>query len=110
MAGIEQDEAHWCAILKTRIEKLGGHASTRCGDLYEKAMAVEGTTERLRFLNRGRAWVVRNIEALCPRVRDDDLHHALTEMADRHRTNIAATDDFIAGREHPCATGEQNRA
>jgi hypothetical protein len=101
MAGIEKDEAHWCAMLKTRIEALGAQASTACGDFYDKAMAIEDAIERLRFLNRGQSWVVRKIEALRPRVRDDGLHRALTEMAERHLANMAATDAFIemlAGR------------
>lgn len=99
MAGIEKDEAHWCAMLKKEIEARSGTASTVRGDFYEKAMAIADPAERLRFLNRGQAWVVRKIEALCPRLRDDGLHRALTEMAERHRFNIAVTDDFIAARE-----------
>lgn len=96
MSGIEKDEAHWCAMLKREIEARSGTASTVRGDFYEKAMAITDPVERLRFLNRGQAWVVRKIDALCPRLPDDALHRALTEMAERHRINIAATDEFIA--------------
>ena len=38
--------------------------------------------ERLAFLNRGQAWVVRKLEKLLPRVCDDTLYADLKEMAD----------------------------
>jgi hypothetical protein len=96
MANIEKDEAHWCAQLKTSIEALGVLPSMACGDFYEKTMAIEDTVERLRFLNRGQSWVVRKIETLRPRLPEGRLHDVLSEMSERHLSNIAATDAFIA--------------
>ncbi len=99
MARIEKDEAHWCAMLKRQIESLGADASTACGDFYDKVIAIEDTTERLRLLNRGQRWVVRRIEALLPRLNDQTLFDALGAMAEQHRVNIAATDDFMNSQE-----------
>lgn len=97
MLGIEKDEAHWCGMLSGRIAALGGTPSEVCGDFYEKAMAIPAVENRLRFLNRGQAWVVRKLEALLGQIPAGDLHDALREMTDSHTVNIAATDAFVAG-------------
>lgn len=95
MSGIEKDEAHWCAMLTEQIVRLGGTPSEVCGAFYEKAMAIADVKERLHFLNRGQGWVVRKIEALTPKIRDDAIHAGLRVMAESHRANIAATDVFL---------------
>ena len=60
------------------------------------AMAIADSHERLAFLNRGQAWVVRKLEELLPRVRDDILHAALSEMRASHVENIQRTEECIA--------------
>ena len=60
-----------------------------------KAMTIADPIERLVFLNRGQAWVVRKLEALLPRVRDDALHAALREMLDSHVENIDRAERFV---------------
>lgn len=52
--------------------------------------------ERLAFLNRGQAWVVRKLEELLPRERDHILHAALNEMRASHVENIRLTQQCIA--------------
>lgn len=89
MKAIHRDEARWCAMLSTQAKRLGGTPSRKCGAFYHKAMAISDPFERLAFLNRGQAWVVRKLEALLPRVRDDTLHAALAEMLRSHVENIA---------------------
>lgn len=96
MLGIEKDEAHWCGMLSHRISALGGVPSEACGDFHEKAMAIPAIADRLKFLNRGQAWVVRKLEALLGQIPPGDLHDALREMADSHAVNIAATEAFLA--------------
>src|SRR3546814_1168391 len=71
---VHADEARWCAMLQRHIKRLDGIASRRCGAFYGKAMAIADPVDRLAFLNRGQAWVVRKLDALLPRVRDDALH------------------------------------
>ena len=51
-------------------------------------MAISDVAERLAFLNRGQGWVVRKLERLLPRVRDDALHADLAAMLESHRDNI----------------------
>lgn len=88
MRSLRTDEARWCAMLSRQIGRLGGMASRRTGAFHGKAMAIGDPLERLAFLNRGQAWVVRKLENLTPRVRDDSLHDDLKEMLKGHRINI----------------------
>lgn len=96
MQHVRKDEAHWCAMLTRQIQLLGGTPSRKTGAFRGKAMAIPGPVERLEFLNRGQAWVVRKLEKLMPRIRDDALHAELKEMADRHRENIIKAETFMA--------------
>ena len=95
MQDVGRDEAHWCAMLTQQIQLLGGQPSHQTGAFFAQAMAISDLVDRLVFLNRGQAWVVRKIERLLLRVRDDALHADLKEMADRHRTNIERTQAFL---------------
>lgn len=88
MLAVRSDEARWCAMLSGQIKRLGGTPSRKTGGFYAKALAIPGALDRLAFLNRGQGWVVRKLEALTPRIRDDVLHADLREMLDSHRTNI----------------------
>ncbi|MES1972896.1 MAG: DUF6306 domain-containing protein [Pseudomonadota bacterium] len=88
MTAIHADEARWCAMLSEQVTRLGGTASSICGEFYDKAMAIPDPTERVIFLNRGQAWVVRKLGELLPRIRDDRLHVALSEMRLSHIENI----------------------
>ncbi len=93
---VYEDEAKWCGMLSAQIKRIGVIPSTHCGAFYDKAMAIADSHERLAFLNRGQAWVVRKLEELLPRVRDDILHAALSEMRASHVENIQRTEECIA--------------
>jgi hypothetical protein len=56
-------------------------------------MAIADLHERISFLNRGEAWVVRKIREMLPRVRDTQLHMDLMEMLRLHEANIALASD-----------------
>ncbi len=92
---VQRDEANWCAMLTRQIQRLGGTPSGHTGAFHEKAMAIADPLERLVFLNRGQGWVVRRLEKLMPRVRDDALHEDLREMAANHRENIEGVEAFL---------------
>lgn len=96
MKQVRADEARWCAMLSRHIKRLGGVPSRKTGAFREKALAIVDPAERLAFLNRGQAWVVRKLEALGPRVREDQLHRDLKNMLDSHRVNIAKAEDELA--------------
>jgi len=51
-------------------------------------MAIPGIDVRLRFLNRGQAWVVRKLDEILPRVRDARLYSVLQDMRAGHVSNI----------------------
>lgn len=85
--------------------RSGGTPSRTVGAFHAKAMA--DPIERLAFLNRGQAWVVRKLEALTPKVRDDGLHADLRAMLDSHRVNIGLAASFLergrdAEQDTPC--------
>lgn len=85
---IAKDEAWFCAMLSRHIMALGATPSTATGAFLGKLLAIDGTRERLAFLNRGQAWVVRKLREALPRVRDDLLHEELEDMLALHETNI----------------------
>lgn len=95
MLAVRDDEARWCAMLSGHIRRLGGEPSPKTGDFHGKALAIADPLERLAFLNRGQAWVVRKLEELMRRVRDDALHADLRAMLGSHRDNIGQADAFI---------------
>lgn len=88
MRSIRADEARWCAMLTHHIRRLGAAAPRNTGAFYGKALAIADPRERLAFLNRGQAWVVRKLEGLTPKIRDETLHADLREMLESHRVNI----------------------
>ncbi len=90
---VHRDEGHWCSMLATEIRRLGAEPSDTVGSFHAKAMAIPSLDERLRFLNRGQAWVVRRIEEILPRVRDARLHAALQDMRAGHVENIRMMSD-----------------
>ncbi|QUM70803.1 DUF6306 domain-containing protein [Sphingopyxis granuli] len=105
MRVVRADEARWCAMLSRQIRRLGGTPSRRCGAFHGKAMAIADPVERLAFLNRGQAWVVRKLADLTRRVRDDALHADLRRMADSHVVNIDSAAAFL-DRVRPPERGE----
>ena len=96
MKSVQRDEARWCAMLSRQLKRVGATPSRRCGAFYGKAMAIADPVERLLFLNKGQTWVVRKLEALLPRVRDDILHQSLRDMLVSHVDNIRQADDVAA--------------
>jgi hypothetical protein len=92
---VRADEARWCAMLSRQIRRLGGTPSRKCGAFRGKAMAIADPIERLAFLNRGQAWVVRKLVELMRRVRDDALHADLRDMLESHRVNIDGAAAFL---------------
>lgn len=99
LAGLQRDEADNAVLLFRAIRALGGAASARVGDFVEKTLAVDGLVPRLRFVNRGQAWVARKIDEALPLVREDGLRAMLATMREDHLRNIAACDRLILALE-----------
>src|SRR5262245_16752312 len=89
MRSIQHDEARWCGMLADHIRALGEAPTPKIGAFYGKAMAIADLGERVIFLNRGQAWVVRKLREMLPRVRSDRVHSDLSDMLRSHEANIA---------------------
>jgi len=90
---IHRDEVRWCSMLMRTIKALKGASSSATGAFWGKAMAIADVDQRLSFLNRGQAWVVRRLEALIPRVEDAQVRADLATMLEAHRSNIERVDE-----------------
>ena len=95
LASVQRDEANNCAILIGLIRRLRGVPSTATGDFLGKALAVEGKTARLHFLNRGQQWVARKIGEALPRLEQGFVRDALVAMHESHLLNIEACDALV---------------
>ena len=60
-------------------------------------MAIADPGTRIGFLNRGQGWVVRRLQEMLPRVRDDRLHADLRAMLQSHEANIACAQAVADG-------------
>lgn len=98
MHEVHRGESRWCAMLAEQITRLGGEPSAATGDFREKVLAIADPLERLAFLNRGQGWVVRKLNSLCPRVKDDALHRDLRDMQQAHVASIAYANRFLPDR------------
>lgn len=92
---IQHDEVRWCGMLMRVIRALPATPSDQTGAFHGKAMAIEDLRERLAFLNRGQAWVVRRLQALIPRVGDAAVRAELQAMLDAHVGNIARVEQRL---------------
>jgi hypothetical protein len=91
---IAKDEGHFCVMLARHIFRLGGTPSPRTGAFYAQLMALNVLRERIDFLNRGQAWVVRKLQEVLPRIGDNALHSDLKNMLDVHDRNIERCADL----------------
>lgn len=92
MQDVHKDEVRWCSMLMRTIKALEGTPSSTTGAFWGKAMAIPDLEQRLTFLNRGQAWVVRRLEALMPHVQDAQVRTDLGAMLEAHRRNIERVD------------------
>ncbi|HTJ89218.1 MAG TPA: DUF6306 domain-containing protein [Acidocella sp.] len=88
MTGIHRGGARWCGVLTRAILSLKGTPSTRTGVFYEQAMAIADLPQRLAFLNKSEAWVVRRLRALSPKIRSDCIHGDIMAMLVSHEETI----------------------
>ena len=95
LAAVQRDEAGNCAVLIDLVRRMNGTPSATTGDFLPKALAVEGRTARLRFLNRGQGWVAHKISEALPQVGQDFVRSALAAMHKSHLLNIEACDSLV---------------
>lgn len=92
---VQHDEAHNCTLLMQALRSCGVQPSRATGDFLGKALAVQGRTERLAFLNRGQGWVARKLAEQLPHIATGPVRQMLSEMHDSHLVNIAACNDLV---------------
>ncbi len=97
LRNVQRDEAANCGVLIELVRHAGGVPSTVTGDFVAKALAIPDQRERLRFLNRGQAWVVRKIGEALPLADDAPSREALQRMLDSHVKNISACEGLLGG-------------
>jgi len=79
-------------MLMRTIKTLDATPSSATGAFYGKAMAIADLDDRLKFLNRGQAWVVRKLQVLIPRITDPSARAELTGMLQAHHHNIGRVE------------------
>jgi nitronate monooxygenase len=80
------------------IRDLNARPSSCVGAFYDWAMAIANLMERLAFLNRWQGWVRRQLRDMLPKIRDDGLHGALSEMLQRHEAKIELVHSTLPRR------------
>lgn len=85
---IYQDEVRWCEMLATWLYRMGQTPSRRVGNFYEKAIKIRDLEERIGFLNKGQAWVVKKIKQLAITNSNTALQEDLNDMLINHVANI----------------------
>ncbi len=96
LRAVAADEGRFCSMLYRHIVRLGGTPSTDTGAFADKLARSETLIDALHLLNRGQAWVVRELAAALPRIDDRELHADLKDMLQVHEDNIARCDDLLA--------------
>jgi len=94
LRGIQNDEAHNCALIGRLLEKEGVPYSHATGEFYDKAIALQGARQRIEFLIRGLTWAVRNFEQALPGL-PADARELFVRMHDSHLRSIAACESVL---------------
>ena len=97
LKALQRDEGANAVLLYQTLRRLGGVASHETGTFVGKTLAIEGLAARLRFVNKGQAWVVRKIDGLLPAVGDAEARGMLDAMRRSHLANIEACEAALAG-------------
>ena len=93
---IHKDEVHCWGMLSRTIQSLQTTPSTATGAFWGMAVAIPDVADRLRFLNRSQAWVVRKLQALLPCVEDVAVRSELDKMLQAHHQNISRLEARLA--------------
>jgi nitronate monooxygenase len=94
LRAVQNDEAHNCALIGKLLEKAGVPYSHATGAFYDKAVAIQGSRERIVFLVRGLKWAVKRFEQALPTL-DAEARDAFTNMRDSHLRSIAACERLL---------------
>ena len=91
------DGARWRRMLTGALRTLHAEPSQAAGG-HAKAMAICDVEARIGFVIRGQAWIVGELTAILPKVRDDALHANLREMLAAHERNAESAASILERR------------
>jgi nitronate monooxygenase len=94
LRGIQNDEAHNCALIGRLLEKEGAAYSHATGEFYDKAVAVKDPRGRIEFLVRGLKWAVRKFEDALPGL-PAAASDVFVKMRDSHLRSISACESVL---------------
>jgi nitronate monooxygenase len=97
---VHEDEAHNCGLIGEQLKKRGKDYSHATGEFYDKAVAVKGPKERIKFLVRGLRWAIKEFEKALPRIGDPAIRKLFEGMRDRHMRSCAACESVSAQAEN----------
>lgn len=90
---VHEDEAHNCALIGEQLKRRGRDYSHATGKFYAKALAVQGSRERVAFLVRGLKWAIREFDQALPSL-DDPVKQLFAGMRERHIRSAAACESI----------------
>lgn len=88
---IYYDEARWCDMLMNWLCRLGHEPSYQVGEFYHKAINIKDYEQRIDYLNKGQAWVVKKIKGVLTEITNVALQEDLNCMLISHVANITLT-------------------
>lgn len=91
---VQRDEARHCAVLIHLLLEAGETPTPAVGSFYGRGLALRDWGERLRFLNRGQAWVARRLAAALDRV-PRAARDILQRMHDSHVANVHRCEGLL---------------
>jgi len=92
---VQADEAHNCGLIGEQLKKRGKDYSHATGGFYDKAVAMKGQPERIRFLVKGLRWAIREFEQVLPRIPDPGIQQLFQGIRERHLRSIAACEAVV---------------
>jgi nitronate monooxygenase len=94
LRNVQADEAHNCVMIGELLKRAGVDYSHATGEFYDKAVAVQGSRERLEFLVRGLRWAVKRFEQALPTL-EGGARDVFIKMRDSHLRSIAACENLL---------------
>ena len=98
---IHEDEAHNCALIGEQLKRRGRDYSHTTGEFHAKAIAVQGSHERIKFLARGLRWAIREFDQALPKIADPEVRALFAGMGERHRRSAAVCDSIANSGTQP---------
>jgi hypothetical protein len=94
MRRMQQDQAHWCAVLVRHLKAR--RAEPKTGAIDSSALIAGDLRASAGWLKNNQVSVARKLREMLPRVRDAQLHKDLSGMLQSHEANIDRANDIDA--------------